>query len=88
MYRDVENLDICKDIEELSDDIWNQVMVFDYFAKDTVGKQLIRAADSIGANLFESEGRYHYRDSLNFLYFARGSPKKVLVEEGKRTQFD
>jgi four helix bundle protein len=42
-------------------------------AQDTVGKQLIRAVDSIGANIAESYGRYHYGEKVNLLYYARGS---------------
>ena len=34
---------------------------------------MVRAADSIGANIAESYGRYHYGDKLNFLYYSRGS---------------
>lgn len=38
-----------------------------------MGKQLARAADSIGANIAEAYGRYHYGERINFLYYARGS---------------
>jgi len=38
-------------------DRWN------YFQKDTVGKQLVRSADSIAANLSEGFGRYHYKET-------------------------
>ncbi len=57
----------------LGEDIWNVVMKWDYFAKDTIGKQLVRAADSIAANLSEGLGRYHYNESKHFSYYARGS---------------
>jgi len=48
-------------------DRWN------YFQKDTVGKQLVRSADSIAANLSEGFGRYHYKETKNFSYYSRGS---------------
>ena len=48
------------------------VSSWDYFTKDTIGKQLVRAADSISANLAEGHGRFHFKDRLNFCYYARG----------------
>jgi len=44
---------------ELGERIWKIVMKWDYFAKDTIGKQSVRAVDSIPANLSEGYGRYH-----------------------------
>src|SRR2546423_15673706 len=58
---------------ELGEKVWNIVEPWNYFAKDTVGKQLGRATDSIAANLSEGFGRYHYKDKKNFTYFSRGS---------------
>ena len=58
---------------EVGERCWNHVISWDYFAKDTVGKQLVKAADSIAANLSEGYGRYHYREAKNFGYYSRGS---------------
>jgi four helix bundle protein len=58
---------------KLGEDIWAIVNSWDYFQKDTIGKQLVRAVDSIAANVSEGFGRYHYKDSKNFNYYARGS---------------
>jgi four helix bundle protein len=38
-----------------------------------MGIQLVRAADSIGANIAEAQGRWHRPDQQRFLYMARGS---------------
>jgi len=73
MVLKVEDLDIYQMAEELSDKVWNICVRWEYFAKDTIGKQLVRSADSISANLAEGHGRYHFKDRLNFCYYARGS---------------
>jgi len=61
----------------LSDRIWNICIKWDYFAKNTIGKQMVRAADSISANLAEGHGRFHFKDRLNFCYYARGSLEEI-----------
>ena len=38
-----------------------------------MGKQLMRAIDSVAANLSEGFGRYHFKDVKNFGYYSRGS---------------
>ena len=73
MVLKIEDLEIYQMAEDLSDKIWNICVRFDYFAKDTIGKQLVRAADSISANIAEGHGRYHFNDRLRFCYYARGS---------------
>jgi four helix bundle protein len=59
--------------EQLADGVWEVVVKWTPFAMDTVGKQLTKAADSIGANIAESAGRFHPNDVIHFLYYARGS---------------
>jgi four helix bundle protein len=59
--------------EKLANEVWKIVEQWDYFAKDTVGKQLVRSADSIGANIAEGNGRYSYKDNQRFVKMARGS---------------
>ena len=53
--------------------VWEEVIHWNYFEKDTIGKQLVRAADSISANLSEAYGRYSFADRKRFAYYARGS---------------
>lgn len=73
MVANVTDLDIYKMAEELADKIWYICIKWDYFAKETIGKQMVQSADSISANLAEGHGRFHFKDRLNFCYFARGS---------------
>ena len=48
-------------------------MRWDSFAKNTVGNQIVKAADSIGANIAEGTGRGSYQDNRRFIRIARGS---------------
>lgn len=73
MSNRIEDLDVYTLSEAFADEVWALVITWDYFVKDTVGKQLTRAADSISANIAEGFGRYHYKDNKNFCYFSRGS---------------
>jgi len=72
-YYNLEELDVYQLAESFADEIWFIVSDWDYFAKDTVGKQIVRSADSISANIAEGYGRYHYKENKNFCYFSRGS---------------
>ncbi len=58
---------------EIGEEVWNIVMRWNFFERDTVGKQLVRAIDSVAANLIEGYGRYHYREAKHFGYYSRGS---------------
>jgi four helix bundle protein len=68
-----ENLAVYKLAEEIADSVWEVVGLWQPLARDTVGKQLIRAADSIGANIAEGEGGGSFRDNRRFVRIARGS---------------
>ncbi len=68
-----EELRVLQAAEGVADAIWRQVMKWSPFAREVVGGQLARAADSIGANIAEAFGRFHYGEKLQFLYYARGS---------------
>ncbi len=69
----LEELRVYQLSMELGERVWQIVIEWEYFSKDTVGKQLIKAVDSVAANLSEGYGRYHYKESRHFGYYSRGS---------------
>ncbi|MFQ6102057.1 MAG: four helix bundle protein [Anaerolineae bacterium] len=76
-YQDIEESRMYERAEQLADEIWDAVISWQPFARDTVSKQLTKSADSVGANIAESSGRFHPKDVINFLYYARGSLKET-----------
>jgi len=68
-----EDLRVLQEAEKIADAVWGIVSEWQQFARETMGGQLVRATDSIGANIAECYGRFHYGEKLNFLYYARGS---------------
>lgn len=68
-----ESLRVYQLSELLADQIWTIVMKWNVFARDTIGKQLVRAADSIGANIAEGTGRGTFVENRRFVRIARGS---------------
>ena len=73
MAASFEDLRVYQASEALADLIWEIVSRWKPLARDTVGTQLIRAADSIGANIAEGHGRRTYVDNKRFVTIARGS---------------
>jgi four helix bundle protein len=96
----LNDLEIYREAMGIGEEIWSIVTRWDFFAKDTVGKQIVRAADSVAANLAEGYGRFHYKENQKFCYYSRGSAEETqtwlekaarrdLVErESARTLYD
>src|SRR5690606_11154147 len=68
-----ESLDVDRPAEDLADGVWDLVVPCDEFARCTVGRQMVRAADSIGANIAEGCGRGTYKENRQFARVGRGS---------------
>jgi four helix bundle protein len=68
-----EDLDVYRLSEQLADTIWDVVEEWRPHARSTVGRQIIRSADSIGANIAEGAGRGTFADNRRFVRMARGS---------------
>lgn len=73
MFKELSEIEVYTLSEKFGNDVWNIVLKWDMFAKETIGKQLVKAADSISANIAESHGRFHFKDKANFGFYARGS---------------
>ena len=76
---------------DFGEKVWLIVNGWNQFQKDTIGKQLVRAADSIAANLSEGLGRYHFKEAKNFAFYARGSlfeSKTWITKSYKRQLLD
>ncbi len=78
-YRPIEQLDVFLTFEAVSDEVWDLVAHWNTFAKNTVGSQLVRAADSVGANLVEGDSRGSDPDSIRFFRYSRSSGRETRL---------
>lgn len=69
----LEKLEVYQLAEAFSDIIWNIVDKWSFFLNDTIGKQIVRFADSVSVNIAEGYGRYYYKESKQFFFYSRGS---------------
>lgn len=83
----LEELKVYQMSMDLGEEVWNIVVKWEYFPKDVIGKQLVKAVDSVAANLSEGFGRFHYKENKHFGYYSRGSlyeTKTWLVKASNR----
>src|SRR5437868_4119849 len=69
--------------DEVSDWCWHSFENWSPRAQRTTGEQLIRAADSVCANLVERDGRWGVKDGINFFIMARASARETRMWLGK-----
>ena len=68
-----ENLKVYQLAEQLADEIWEIVRKWEHLPRNTVGQQIVRSADGIGACIAEGSGRGTPQDNRRFIGIARGS---------------
>lgn len=71
-YLQLKDISAYRTAFDLSNYVWKVVIKWNYFARDTVGKQLAKAIDSISANIAEGCGRYFKKDKVNFYRYGSG----------------
>lgn len=96
-YIPLKELEIYQLARELSKKAWVIFERMSWQDKKIMGDQFISSIDSIGANIAESYGRFHYLDRVRFLYNSRGSMLEaishwldLLLERNKvsQTEYD
>jgi four helix bundle protein len=72
-FIELKNLEVYRLSRNLSSFAWKFYCRLNFEDKKHIGDQFLRAVDSIGANIAEGYGRYHYLDKVRFYYNSRGS---------------
>lgn len=72
-YIPLENLEIYRLARELSKIGWEIYSGLDWQTKKVTGDQFIESTDSVGANIAEGYGRFHYLERIKFCYISRAS---------------
>lgn len=72
-YIPLNELEVYALCRQLSVMAWEIYETLGWDDKKTMGQQFIRSVDSIGANIAEGYGRFHYLDKIRFYYQSRGS---------------
>lgn len=95
-YLNLDKLEVYVLSRDLSRVSWKIYEDLDWKLKKIIGDQFICATDSVGANIAEGYGRFHYLDKIKFYYNARASLKesrhwlellserKIIKEENKK----
>jgi four helix bundle protein len=74
----LKDLEIYQLSRKLSGVAWKIYSRLSYHEKKIWGDQMIESIDSVGANIAEGYGRFHYLEKVRFYFIARAS-----LSEGK-----
>jgi four helix bundle protein len=72
-FIELKNLEVYQLSRKLSSIAWGIFCRMDFLDKKHIGDQFLRSVDSVGANIAEGYGRYHYLDKVRFYYNSRAS---------------
>jgi len=72
-YIELTDLEVYQLARKLSKIAWNIYDKMNWQERKIIGDQFIESTDSIGANIAEGYGRYHYLDRIRFYYNSRAS---------------
>jgi four helix bundle protein len=70
ILEELEVYQLSLEISRLAWIIYNKLPKVQQYS---LGRQFLESVDSVGANIAEGYGRFHYKDSLKFYYNSRGS---------------
>jgi four helix bundle protein len=96
-FIELKDLEVYQLSRKLSSIAWKIFCRMNFEDKKHIGDQFLRSVDSIGANIAEGYGRFHYLDKVRFYYNSRGSHfeafkhwLELLIEREKisRNEFD
>jgi len=71
-------LEVWKQARKIRNYISTLTKTFPAEEKYRLADQVIRSSRSIGNNIAEGHGRYHYQDNIRFCIMARGSLSETL----------
>jgi four helix bundle protein len=69
----LDELQVYQKSVALAAEVYARVATWSIFDRDTLGKQMVRSADSVPLNIAEGYGRYSGADNRKFTMYARGS---------------
>ncbi len=78
-FIELKDLEVYRLSRKLSSTAWTIYSRMNIEDKKHMGDQYLRAVDSIGANLAEGYGRFHYLDKVRFYYNSRGSHFEAFI---------
>ncbi len=78
-YIKLKDLEVYQLSRKLSQIAWKIFCGMNFEDRKHMGDQFLRSVDSIGANIAEGYGRYHYLDKVRFYYNSRASHFEAFI---------